>query len=376
MEKSIFLLYNEKRLSQKDAFFVMINERIEKKEGFAMVEVTKERRFNDADGCFSSVQEALDYLENHPEQEACILVHPGIYQEQVEVRIPGVVISGESSSAAEKTVITCGFGGWDILPNKEKRGTFRSYTFFVNADDVRLQYLTIENSAGQGTKVGQGISLYADGDRMVADSCRLLGWQDTLFTAPLPPKELEKNGFAGPKQYAPRENRKQYYKDCYIEGEVDFIFGGASAYFERCTFFSKDVDREIKGFVTAPSTPCNVEFGYVMESCRFIGNCPKQSVFLGRPWREWGKTVLLRCEIGEHIRAEGWDDWGKEAAHQTSFFAEYACTGPGANQAGRPEWTHVLTREEANHYSRKNVLGGFDGWINALPPKMNQRHST
>lgn len=333
-----------------------------------MIEVTKKTLSKEDTGCFSSVQDALNYLECHPEQEAYILIHPGIYQEQVEVRIPGVIISGESQNAAEKTVITSGFGGWDILPDGEKRGTFRSYTVFVEAEDVRIQYLTIENSAGPGTKVGQGIALYADGDRMVTDSCRLLGWQDTLFTAPLPPKEIEKNGFVGPKQFAPRENRRQYYKDCYIEGEVDFIFGGATAYFEHCTFFSKDVDREIKGFVTAPSTPQDRKFGYVMESCRFTGNCPKQSVFLGRPWREWGKTVLVRCEIGDQIRAEGWDDWGKEAAHQTSFFAEYACTGPGAERLKRPEWTYALTEEEARQYSRERVLGGFDNWKNALPP--------
>ena len=116
-------------------------------------------------------------------------------------------------------IVTWGLGAKEILEDGKKRGTFRTYTFFVDADDVTLKGLTIENHAGPGTQVGQAIALYADGDRLVVDSCRLLGWQDTLFTAPLPPVEIEKDGFIGPKQSAPRRENRQYYKDCYIEGE-------------------------------------------------------------------------------------------------------------------------------------------------------------
>lgn len=318
---------------------------------------------------FHSLQSALEYLEAHPEEERQIQVYPGVYREQVTVKVPGVTIAGVTEDGREEdkkgdadAVITCGLGAKEILADGMKRGTFRTYTFFVDADDVTLRNLTIENSAGPGTQAGQAIALYADGDRMTVDSCRLLGWQDTLFTAPLPPKEIEKNGFVGPKQFAPRKNNRQYYKDCYIEGEVDFIFGGATAYFENCTLFSKNVDREVKGFVTAPSTPEGLDYGYVMEGCRFTGNCPDRTVFLGRPWREWGKTVLLRCEIGPHIKEEGWDDWGKEMAHTAALFAEYGCTGPGAALDARPDWCHVLEEAEAARYTREKVLGGEDGW--------------
>ncbi len=320
----------------------------------------------------TSLQEALDLLEEDPALERLILVYPGIYREQVTVRVPGVTIqavpfddlgrdretgtdragadrtgadrAGADRAGADRTgaegqvaadrvpgvpqqetagvgdqaagrgadgswgdvIVTWGLGAKEVLEDGKKRGTFRTYTFFVDADDVTLKGLTIENHAGPGTQVGQAIALYADGDRLVVDSCRLLGWQDTLFTAPLPPVEIEKDGFIGPKQSAPRRENRQYYKDCYIEGEVDFIFGGATAYFETCTFFSKDVDREVKGYVTAPSTPEGLPFGYVMEGCRFRSNCPDRSVYLGRPWREWGRAVLLRCVIGPHIKAEGW----------------------------------------------------------------------
>lgn len=310
-------------------------------------------------GAFASIQSALDYLEQNPEEERIVQIRPGVYRERVTVRVPGVRICGGEGGEAR---ITGSLGGREILADGEKRGTFRTYTFFVDAPDVTLENLTIENAAGPGTQAGQAIALYADGDRLTVDRCRLLGWQDTLFTAPLPPREVEKDGFIGPKQHAPRALCRQYYRDCYIEGEVDFIFGGATAYFENCTIFSKDVDREVKGYVTAPSTPEGMKYGYVMDHCSFESDCPARSVYLGRPWREWGRTVLLHCQLGAHIKAEGWNDWGKVQAHETSFFAEYGCTGPGADRSARPDWTHALTDEEAREYTRENVLGGADGW--------------
>lgn len=318
-------------------------------------------RKNEKIKTFCSLQNALEYLEHHPEEERKILVQPGRYQEQVTVSVSGVEIMGTSSNAAKETIITYGLAAREILSDGKKRGTFRTYTFFVNADKVTIKNITIENSAGPGEEAGQCIALYADGDRLTVDSCRLLGWMDTLFTAPLPPKEIEKNGFAGPKQFAPRRDTCQYYKNCYIEGEVDFIFGGATAYFENCTIYSKDIRQEVKGYVTAPSTPEGKKYGYVMEGCRFISNCPDQTVYLGRPWREWGQVVLLRCEIGSHIKAEGWDDWGKEQAHSSSFFAEYCCTGPGAGLSARPDWCHVLDKKEAEDYRKEKVVY----WIGA-----------
>lgn len=321
---------------------------IERKKG---TEMSMEGLVETENGQFSTIQEALDDLECHPDTVRRILVHPGVYEEQVTVRVPGVTICGESRETTEQTVITYALGARTILEDGKKRGTFRTYTMFVDTPDVTLENLTIENGAGPGTEVGQAIALYADGDRLCVRGCRLLGWQDTLFTAPLPPKEIEKDGFIGPKQFAPRTKTRQYYEDCYIEGEVDFIFGGAMAWFENCTLFSKNVDREIKGYVTAPSTPEGQRFGYVMSHCRFESNCPQETVYLGRPWREWAKVVLLNCEIGAHICAEGWNDWGKELAHETSFFAEYGCQGEGADLSNRPDWTHRLTKAQAEEYT-------------------------
>ncbi len=324
-------------------------------------------------GKFTTIQSALNWLESHPREERQIRVCPGVYEERVTVRVNGVTVAGVGATETENTKITSSRKAWEILADGRKRGTFRSYTCLVDAADVTFCNLTIENGAGPGTKVGQAIALYVDGDRFSCVGCRLLGWQDTLFTAPLPPKEIEKDGFVGPKQYAPRTPTRQYYRDCYMEGEVDFVFGGATAYFENCIFFSKDVDREIRGYVTAASTPEGQRFGYVMADCRFESNCPSHTVFLGRPWREYAQVVLLNCAIGPHICPEGWDDWNKPGTHDTSFFAEYACTGPGAAQSGRPHWVHTLSETDAVGYDRAVVLAGTDGWDPCKTMKITEK---
>lgn len=313
---------------------------------------------------YHTVTEALDALDKLDKKNACIvparlLIHKGTYEEQLTVRRPFLTLEGDG---AEDTILT--YGLYARMPREDigKLGTFRSYSCLIDTHDVTARNLTFANSSGQGTEVGQALALYADGDRLVFDSCFFLGGQDTLFTAPLPPAEMEPNGFIGPKQHAPRLSGRHYYKKCYIEGDIDFIFGGATAYFESCELHSKDTGQKVCSFVTAASTPEGQEYGYVMQNCIFTGSCPPGSAYLGRPWREFAKTVLLDCYIGEHICGEGWHDWDKTEAQKTVFYAEYGSYGPSSNQKKRPGWVKSLTEAEAQHYRKSKVLGGDDHW--------------
>ena len=290
---------------------------------------------------------------------AFLYIKNGIYDERLEIRRPFLTLCGESSGG---TVITGNLYARMPMEGMGRRGTFRSYSVLVDTHDFTARNLTIENRAGRGDEVGQAIALYADGDRIFLEGCRLLGSQDTLFTGPLPPRELEKDGFIGPKQHSPRINGRHYYKDCFICGDIDFLFGSATAYFEGCSLYSLDRGKEMDGYVTASSTPEGQEYGYVFRNCRFTGNCPPHSVYLGRPWREYARTVLLECYLDVHIRPEGWHDWEKKEAHDTILCAEYASTGPGACDSSRPGWVTILTQEQALHYARQSVLGGGDGW--------------
>lgn len=319
----------------------------------------------DGSGDFAEIQEALDFLTQNgardggPCCETVLFIHNGIYKERVTVSVPYITFLGESR---EKTVLTYDLYAQMKAPDIGKLGTFRTYSCMIDTHDFTARNMTFANSAGPGVKVGQALAMYVDGDRIQFDSCSFLGNQDTLFTAPLPPKEIEPNGFIGPKQYAPRINGRQYYKNCYIEGDIDFIFGGATAYFECCEFFSKDTGSPVNSYVTAASTPEGQTYGYVMEGCRFTGNCPPHTAYLGRPWREFARTVLLNCQMGAHICPEGWHDWDKPKAHVTAFYGEYNSTGPGASMDSRPSWVKRIPEEELPYYTKEAVLSGNDGW--------------
>ena len=314
----------------------------------------------DGSGDFTSIQEALNSLPPDNDSEVILFLHNGTYRERVTVTVPYVTFLGESM---ENTCLT--YDLYAQMPSVDvgKLGTFRTYSCIVDTHDFTARNMTFENSAGPGTTVGQALALYVDGDRIQFDHCRLLGNQDTLFTGPLPPKEIEPNGFIGPKQNSPRLNGRHYYHDCYIAGDIDFIFGSATAYFEGCEFYSKDTQSPVNSYVTAASTPQGQAYGYVMESCRFTGNCPPHTAYLGRPWRDFAKTVLLNCWMDDHICPEGWHDWDKTQARKTVFFGEYNSMGPGAVIERRPEWIKRLSKKDLPHYTRQAVLSGEDGWL-------------
>ncbi|MCD8222439.1 MAG: pectinesterase family protein [Clostridiales bacterium] len=314
----------------------------------------------DKTGDYPDITAALKALQDTDSSiPVTILLANGVYHERLVITRPHLTLIGENP---DKTILTGVLYARMPCPDIGKLGTFRTYSCMIDTHDFTAVGITFENTAGKGPDVGQALALYADGDRLVFDHCRFLGGQDTLFTAPLPPAEREAHGFTGPGEHRPRRPGRHYYKSCYIEGDIDFVFGGAAAYFENCEFFSKDIGKPVNSFVTAASTPQNQTYGYVMQSCRFTGNCPPHSAYLGRPWREYAKTVLLNCEIGAHIRPEGWDDWNRPEDHKTVFFAEYQSVGPSSDITKRPGWVHQLTHTEASQYTRELVLRGSDGW--------------
>lgn len=324
-----------------------------------------------------------------------ILISKGVYHERVTITTPGLTLLGEG---ATETIISYGLYGFMPSPDIGKLGTFRSYTMLIDADRVTLRDLGIENTAGAGPDIGQAIALYADGDELCFDHIALLGWQDTLFTGPLPPKEIEKNGFIGPKQFAPRRNGRQYYHDCHIEGDIDFIFGSATAFFDHCTILQKDRRKllrpadagpapqnpacdgtllsgseessgkngaaaadpremtEALSFATAASTPEGQAYGYVFDHCRFLSDCPAGSCYLGRPWRNFARVAILRSWLGPQIHPAGFHNWGKTAAEGSVFFCEYQNEGPGATHAQRARFVKELSDEEATEYTCEKVV--------------------
>lgn len=293
----------------------------------------------DGSGDYESIVEAIKNTKAFPYDQITIFIKNGIYKEKVKIHEwnSNLSLIGESK---ENTIIT-----YDDYFNKVGLGrnsTFYTYTLLVEANNVVLKNLTIENSSGD---VGQAVALSVFSDEVAIINCKLLGNQDTLYAS---------------------GKGKQYYKDCYIEGTTDFIFGSATAFFENCEIYSKK-----DSYITAASTQKDALFGYVFKDCKLTAAEGVQKVYLGRPWRMYAKTIFINSEMGGHILPEGWHNWSKPEAENTAFYAEFENSGKGFQPEKRVPWSHQLTKAEAEAYSVKAVLGNFKNtaqkeWYEAL----------
>jgi pectinesterase len=282
----------------------------------------------DGSGDFKTIQAAIESCKSFPDERITIFVKNGIYHEKVKVSSCNnrLSIIGES---VEKTIIS--FGDFFSKINQGRNSTFFTYTLLVEADDFTAENLTIENSAGP---VGQAVAVDVEGDRCVFSNCRILGNQDTLYTA--------------------GQNSRQYFTNCYIEGTTDFIFGASTVLFDSCTVCSKS-----NSYVTAASTAKGRQFGYVFLNCKLIAKEGINHAYLGRPWRDFANVVFMKCDIGAHIVPEGWANWDKTTRDKTAYFAEYENKGPGLNTTKRVAWSHQLTDKEAKKYTVENILAPY-----------------
>lgn len=282
----------------------------------------------DGSGDYTTIQAAIDGSKSFPYERISIFIKNGVYQEKVEVYSWNTKISlvGEDK---EKTIIT--YSDYFDKIDRGRNSTFHTYTLLVRGNDFHAENLTIKNEAGP---VGQAVALHVEADRASFVNCRILGNQDTLF--------------------ASGENSRQYYLDCYIEGTTDFIFGPATAVFQNCQTHSKG-----NSYITAASTPEGVDYGYVFLDCKFTANPEVDKVYLGRPWRNYARTVFINSELGSHIVPEGWHNWGKPEAEKTTFYAEYNSVGPGANPSSRVSWAYQLSKKDIEDYTLEKI---FSGW--------------
>lgn len=279
----------------------------------------------DGSGDVKTVGEAIAKVPENNKKRFIILIKPGVYEEQLNVPAgkPYVSLVGEN---AETTKLTF------KISNKEAGSTSAAFAFYVAGHDFYAENLTFENSFGLGS---QAVAVVSDADRAIFKKCRFLGWQDTLYT----------------------RRGRQYFVDSYIEGSVDFIFGQAAAVFENCEIHSKT-----DGYIAAPMRfAADEPSGLVFIKSKLTAENTVKAVYLGRPWRDYGRTVYLETEMGAHIRPEGWHHWQPER-EKTAYFAEFSSKGQGANNASRVAWSHQLTAEEAKQFSAENFLKGADNW--------------
>lgn len=301
------------------------------------------------EGDYTSIQQAIDNL--HDEKE--IFIKNGIYDEVVSLRRDDVIIRGESR---ENTIITHGNSAKMKDENGEPLGTFRSYTFIALGDNITLENMSIINSAGSSPDIGQAVALYTEGDMITVRNCQLSGHQDTLFVGPLPMKANSAKGFLGPTENFPRVLRHQLFENCIIEGDVDFIFGSAVAYFDNCII--RCLDRKYTspgGYIAAPSTYEGYRYGFVFNHCKIVGEDAKERFYLARPWRMYAKIAILNSEIGDCIMDCGYSPWNKDDYHETVGYVEYNNTGVGS-KGPRVPFVKFLTEEESLEYTKEKVM--------------------
>lgn len=282
----------------------------------------------DGTGNFRTLQEAIESARAFMDYTVTIYVKNGVYKEKVIVPswVENIDIIGEDR---DKTIIT-----YDDHANINKMGTFRTYTVKVEGSDITFKNLTIENNAAQ---LGQAVALHTEGDRLKFINCRILGNQDTIYTG--------------------TKFTRLYFKDCYIDGTTDFIFGPSTALFEDCIIHSKR-----NSYVTAASTPKEAKYGYVFKHCKLTAEPGVDKVYLGRPWRPYAYTLFIECELGKHIVLAGWHNWGKQSNEETARYMEYKNTGEGANASERVAWSKQLTKKEAEAVTVDAIFRTQSDW--------------
>ncbi len=280
-------------------------------------------------GNFRNIQQAIDSVRAfNPAGTVTIYIKKGFYKEKLVIptHVCNVRLIGEDR---DNTIIN-----YDDHANINKMGTFRTYTLKICGNDIRMENLTIENTAAQ---MGQAVALHVEGDREVFVNCRFLGNQDTIYTG--------------------RENMRQYFLNCYIEGTTDFIFGPSTAWFENCEILCKR-----NSYITAASTPQNIKYGYIFDHCNIHFADNVTDMYLGRPWRAYAMTLFMNCQLPKGIKAIGWDNWKNPENEKTARYMEFNNSGEGANTSGRPGWIKLLTKKEAEEYTVENVMKGYDNW--------------
>ncbi len=293
----------------------------------------------DSSGDFTSVQAAL------ASGAKVIHIKPGTYRELLDIPQSGVQLRG-MGARPEDVVLT-----YDNSA-ATAGGTTKSASITVWGDDFYAENLTIENSFSRNQPLkkegSQAVALKITGDRAVFRKVRFLGYQDTLYA----------NSKRCETDQGPCEPARQYFSECYIEGNVDFIFGDALAFFDRCEIHA--LAHSVIMLTAQSRHYAEEKSGYVFDHCRITAEKGADHVYLGRPWRAYSTVVFMNTEMPAQIDPAGWREWEHDGKPSlpSSFYAEYGSHGPGARLDARKQ----LSAAEAARFGLKTFLAGDDHW--------------
>ena len=292
----------------------------------------------DGSGDFRTVQAAVNAAPNGGANRFTVAIKSGTYREKLVIPREKGPLTLEGSGAATTILTFDDFAG-RLDSAGQPLGTSKSFSTSIASDDFVAENLTFENTHEIGGGVGnQALALSFSGDRGVFRKCRFIGKQDTLYIA----------------------RNRGYFEECFIAGQVDFIFGGATAWFEKC-----ELNLVAPGIaITAASTPQESPFGYIFSHCKI--SAPDGATWkthLGRPWRPYASVIFLNTEMTDAIEPAGWNPWNKPDKpdnEKTARYAEFGSFGPGANPAARAAWSKQLSETEARAITLEAVMGDWN----------------
>ncbi|KAJ7522027.1 hypothetical protein O6H91_19G079800 [Diphasiastrum complanatum] len=291
-------------------------------------------------GCFSSIQAAVDSVRNWSESRTVILIRKGIYREKVLIpkEKERITFLGEPGSTVIQWNSTASDLGSDGLPLR----TYHSATVAVNARYFVAKYITFKNTAGAawpGQRGRQAVALRISADYAAFYSCLFLGYQDTLYD----------------------HRGRHYFKNCYIVGAVDFIFGNGRSLYQNCRLYAWPMGTT--GSLTAQKrNDTSLNTGFAFVSCVVGGS---GSVYLGRAWGNNSRVVFALTWMDRIIAPGGWNDWGIPARERSVYYALYKCSGPGSIVNRKVGWSTELTLQEAWPFLSIGFINGMD-WLEEI----------
>ncbi|KAM1587540.1 hypothetical protein ACFX10_026682 [Malus domestica] len=294
----------------------------------------------DGSGNYKTISEALEKMPQKYEGRYVIYVKEGVYDETVTVtkKMPNVTMYGDGS---QKSIIT---GNKNLADGVR---TFQTAPFAALGEGFMAKSMGFRNTAGPEKR--QAVAARVQADRAIFLNCRFEGYQETLYA----------------------QTHRQFYKSCVISGTVDFIFGDAAAIFQNCLIYVRKPLENQQNTVTAQGrTDKRETTGIVLQNCQIMPDKDLEPVksqfktYLGRPWKEFSRTIVMESTIEDLIHLDGWTPWEGDFALKTLYYAEYNNKGPGAKTDNRVKWDGYkkINKEEAMQYTVGPFLKGH-AWL-------------
>ncbi len=316
-----------------------------------------------AGGAYTTVQAAINAAPTGQTVAWTIFIKNGKYKEKINIpsNKPFMQLIGES--VANVVLYYDDYASKMVTCNSTV-GTQNSASFTVNANDFSALNITFANTYGDGS---QAVAVLVNADRAAFKNCRFLGNQDTVYL----------KGSATP--------AKDYFKNCYIDGNVDFIFGSAVAVFDSCVIYAKTRPATSLSYITAPNTPQGQNYGFVIRDTKFPNNVGTTLYYLSRPWPSPDvattrqKTVLLACPISSHIQPAGWSVWDANTVTANLTYGEYNSkyfNGTAADVSSRVAWSYQFNQTDSSAYTFANMFGSWNpctvaaGFCNSIPTEI------